>query len=42
MHKDYVIWAYVIGLGLFLGYALLLWLEGRKLARRERLHGGQK
>lgn len=42
MHKDYVIWAYVIGLGLFVSYALILWLESRKLAKREQLREGQK
>ena len=39
--RDYVIAAYVVGLGLLLGYALLLWLEARRLARR-RMNGGRQ
>jgi cytochrome c biogenesis protein CcdA len=42
MHTYYVIAAYVVGLGLMLGYALLLWREGRKLARRELRNGGRQ
>jgi len=40
MHTRYVIAAYVIGVGLLLGYGLLLWLEGRRLSRRQRKNGG--
>jgi hypothetical protein len=31
----YVIVAYVIGLGLLLGYALTLWIAARKTCKRE-------
>ncbi len=37
----HVIAAYAIGLGLMLGYAILLWLEGRALGRRQRSSGGR-
>jgi hypothetical protein len=42
MHRDYVIAAYAVALGLMLGYALLLWLQSRKLGRRERMNGGRR
>lgn len=39
---QYVIAAYAVGLGLILGYALLLWAEARRLARREQQQGGRQ
>ena len=40
--RDYAIAAYVVGLGLLLGYALLLWVEARRLGRRRRTDGGRR
>ena len=37
----YVIFAYVIGLGMLWGYAVVLWLAGRNLARREQTERGK-
>ena len=38
--NNYVILAYVIGLGLLWGYAVVLWLAGRSVARREQTERG--
>jgi hypothetical protein len=34
--EQYVILAYVIGLGLMLGYGLVLWIEYRSSKRRQK------
>jgi hypothetical protein len=41
-HSNYVIIAYAVGLGLMLSYALLLWIESRKLSRRQRMTGARR
>ncbi|HEY8666758.1 MAG TPA: hypothetical protein VIL86_08845 [Tepidisphaeraceae bacterium] len=37
----YLIAGFVVGLGLIWVYAVALWIEGRKLTRRERNGGGE-
>jgi len=39
---QYVLGAYAVGLGLMLFYALVLWRESRRIARRERINGGRQ
>jgi hypothetical protein len=39
---DYAIAAYVVGLGLMVLYGLMLWVEGRAVARRQRRITRQK
>lgn len=36
MGDDYLLLGYIAGLGLLWGYAVLLWLGGRSIDRRER------
>ena len=38
---EWTIAAYAVGLTLLWGYAVVLWLEGRSLARRGRKDGGR-
>lgn len=38
--QQYVMIAYAIGLGLMLGYGLMLWLEHRTIQRRQRRRKG--
>ncbi|MDY7107313.1 MAG: hypothetical protein SYC29_01635 [Planctomycetota bacterium] len=33
--EGYLVLGYIVGLGLLLGYAILLWLAGRSLDKRE-------
>ena len=36
---DYLLMGYIAGLGLLWGYAILIWLGGRSIDRRERRKG---
>jgi hypothetical protein len=42
--EGYLILGYIVGLGLLVSYAILLWLAGRSLDRRERRneHGASR